>query len=750
MPRRIVISILTTTLIGLFAGCGSGEKSDSDRGVGGGIPAGQFADPDLEACVRSALNVPEADLSAAHLAEIIHLECQDMGIAEIAGIEHCTNMESLSLWENEIVDISPLSDLTALTSLQLGNNLITDISPLSGLTGLTSLGLSVNKIVDLSPLAPLSFLLWLNLDANLIVDGSPLAGLTGLEWLTVEHNMIADLSPLEGLAAGGCNVYVEYQSYPSADLEETLRTSQTHEQGRIRAKSFVVEAREKGRLVPVVGAENEIELQYELGRERHRIIPEFPGKLVLRDNLIVLEGRSAGPVTVGEMTSTGHSICSDNYAETCNLNIGMKTGSRVPLKDDLRGRSAPVFSAALTIRSPSSSALSSTSAHNFDMAFGTANEEMLPFVLASPNQYDAGSCLFMATTGAAEILMNQRTSLNDIQYLGDTDLSERYLMNASDYVPSFVTHWFLSDLIYAYNYLGGSMLDRNYPMAADTDGTNIGVAYSWTNDLPGDWEDRLVETPGFDRTTIFIDPAKDANSKWNVALMDGTTVEQIKYELRTKNAPVIIVYNHYLYWHSDIIVGYDDSVETDGCPMVTSSLSYFAQEGFHEYVTKIEGHMQALGGCTDRGIFYVRDSIYEGEDEEPTYSYGGPDFFTAKYSKRIIERSYNWVKFLSNHAYTVHRAESDLDNDMDGHTIWQDCNDYDENINPGAIEIQCNGIDEDCSGSDHCPSACAGVAEASHRVANEEYAGSDLANHLGYFILSIGAVIGLTVWRRKR
>ena len=748
MPRRTIIAILATTLIGLLAGCGSDEKSDSDGGVNGGISAGRFADPDLEACVRSALNVPEGDLSAGHLAEIVHLECQDMGIADIAGIERCTNMESLSLWENEIVDISPLSNLTALTSLQLGNNLITDLSPLSDLTGLTTLGLSFNRIVDVSPLAPLSFLLWLNLDANRIVDGSPLAGLTGLEWLTVERNRISDFSPLEGLAAGDCIVYMDYQGCPSADMERSLSTKKIHEEGRIRAKSVVVDEREEGRLVPVLGADNEIELQYDLGQERHRIIPEFSGKLVLHNNLIVLEGRSTGPVTVGEMTSTGHSICSGDYAATCSLNIGMKTGSRVPLKDDLPGRSAPAFTAALSLRNPSRSALLAASSYDIDTAFETANEEMLPFVLASPNQYDAGSCLFMATTGAAEILMNQRTSLDDIRYLGETDLSERYLMNANDYVPSFAEPWFLSDLIYAYNYLGGSMLDRNYPMAADTDGTYIRVGYSWTNDLPGDWEDQLVETPGFERTIIFIDPAKDANSKWNLALMDGTTVEQIKYELRTKNAPVIIVYNHYLYWHSDIIVGYDDSVETEGCPMVTSSLSHFAQEGFHEYVTKIEDHMDELGGCTDRGVFYVRDSIYEGEDGEPTYSYGGPYPFTEKYSKRIIERTYNWVKFLANHAYTIHRAETDPDNDMDGYTLWEDCNDCDENIHPGVSEVPGNGIDDNCNNQVDEWTIPTSAIVSVHGP--DSLTSSNVMNGLALLLIPVGAVVLLRMFRVSR
>jgi hypothetical protein len=741
----MLASICAIILIGLLAGCGSDDTTGLDGAPDGGNPAAQFADPALETCVRSAVNVPEGDLSAGLLAEIIHLECQDMGISEIDGIEHCTNLESLSLWENEIIDISPLSGLTVLSSLQLGNNRVNDISALAGLTRLSSLGLSLNRISDVSPLAGLSSLRWLNLDVNRIVDGSPLTGLTGLEWLTVERNRISDLAPLGTLAAGGCDVYMEYQSDPSAGVAARFSADVMHEEGRIRGKSTVLEKREKGRLVPVVDADEEIELHYDFGNRRHRIIPEFSGSLVLRDPLIVLEGRSAGPVTVGEMTSTGPSVCSGNYAEACNLNIGMKTGSRVPSGKDLPGESAPVFTASLTIQRPSRSVVSSTASYQSDTAYSSQNEEMLPFVLASPNQYDAGSCIFMATSGAAEILMNQQISLNAIQYLGDTDLSERYLMNASEYVPFYANRWFLSDLIYAYNYLGGSMLDRDYPMAADSEGA---VAYSWTNDLPGGWESQLVETPGFERTTIFIDPAKDADSKWNVGLMDDTTVEQIKHELRTKNAPVIIVYNHYLYWHSDIIVGYDDSIETDGCPMVASTLSYFAGEGRQELAAKIEDHMDRLGGCTDTGVFYVRDSIYEGEDEEPTYQYGGSDLYTAKYSKRIIERSYNWVKFLANHAYSIHRAEPALDDDRDGYTTWKDCNDANGDIHPGASEVPGNGVDDNCDGMVDEWAIPASAIVSAH--GSSPVAGSKVVNGLGLFLLPAGAVILLRITRRSK
>ena len=137
--------------------------------------------------------------------------------------------------------------------------------------------------------------------------------------------------------------------------------------------------------------------------------------------------------------------------------------------------------------------------------------------------------------------------------------------------------------------------------------------------------------------------------------MNDDVVERIKWELRSKNAPVIVVYNHYLYWHADIVVGYDDSVATTGCPMVDSSLKYYTSKNATSYVEKINKHKKAQGGCGNAGIFYVRDSIYDGGAEEKTYTYSTSPAYSDKYSKRIIKRSYNWVKYLANHAYTVHR-----------------------------------------------------------------------------------------------
>ena len=47
-----------------------------------------------------------------------------------------------------------------------------------------------------------------------------------------------------------------------------------------------------------------------------------------------------------------------------------------------------------------------------------------------------------------------------------------------------------------------------------------------------------------------------------------------------------------------------------------------------------------------------------------------------------------------------------IDNDDDGYIVGMDCNDNDAAINPGEVDIACDGIDQDCSGSDKIDVGC--------------------------------------------
>jgi len=139
-----------------------------------------FADPNLEAAVREAIAIPEGPIYPSDLEDLTVLPASEKDIADLTGLEYCTNLIQLGLGRNQIDDISPLANLTSLTWLSLHHNQIDDISPLANLTNLTVLSSGWNQIEDISALANLTSLTELYLRSNQISDIRPLVQNEGL------------------------------------------------------------------------------------------------------------------------------------------------------------------------------------------------------------------------------------------------------------------------------------------------------------------------------------------------------------------------------------------------------------------------------------------------------------------------------------------------------------------------------------------------------------------------------------------
>ena len=120
-------------------------------------------------------------------------------ITNLTGLEHATQLRTLSLAYENISDITPLAQLTELTGLGLSGNRISDITPLAQLTELTWLELNRNRISDITALAQLTELTWLGLRGNRISDITALAQLTELTWLGLRGNRISDITALAQL-----------------------------------------------------------------------------------------------------------------------------------------------------------------------------------------------------------------------------------------------------------------------------------------------------------------------------------------------------------------------------------------------------------------------------------------------------------------------------------------------------------------------------------------------------------------------
>ena len=109
-------------------------------------------DPGLEAAIREAIDKLYGPIYVKDLEGLTTLDAPERGIANLTGVEYCTDLESLYLSSNKITDLSPLSYLVNLKKLYLSSNKITDLSPLSHLINLKGLDLWSNKITDIAPL----------------------------------------------------------------------------------------------------------------------------------------------------------------------------------------------------------------------------------------------------------------------------------------------------------------------------------------------------------------------------------------------------------------------------------------------------------------------------------------------------------------------------------------------------------------------------------------------------------------------
>ena len=190
---------------GVLATCTSRDRSGSielwDLSVLSARSNEIVPDARLRTVLRISLGKPAgAPIGLEELAMLKSVVGKDASIFSLAGLEFATNLEYLSLGENNIVDLSPIAGLTNLHTLFLQRNGISDIAPLARLTNLTGLYLYDNHTIsDISPLKGLTNLTTLFLTNNTISDISPLSALVNLHGLYLPGNRLSDISVLSGL-----------------------------------------------------------------------------------------------------------------------------------------------------------------------------------------------------------------------------------------------------------------------------------------------------------------------------------------------------------------------------------------------------------------------------------------------------------------------------------------------------------------------------------------------------------------------
>ncbi|MBF0297472.1 MAG: hypothetical protein HQK51_02055 [Oligoflexia bacterium] len=401
---------------------------------------------------------------------------------------------------------------------------------------------------------------------------------------------------------------------------------------------------------------SEVNFVYKFPDHGKKIIQEIPCSLKLRGKQIQCISKNIPQKIIGHINNRYATICDENYKDVCELYFSelfpSKRTSAFP------NNATPIKTITLSLSgifnlnkehiqgSPGSSNLLPTSHTN-----------LFPFILSSPLQEEAGSCLYMASTGAAEIILNKKLNQANSKMDGDTDLSERFLMNISTETPDFAVNTFEK-----FNVVEGGMLNRDYRFTKgyysrdengnilrDVHSSLYGTSYNWIEEVPSDYKLKLVKIPYLKRKDIFV----NGYGPWDIGVMNDDVVKNIKHYLAKYNSPILFIYNHYNYWHAVLIVGYDDSVYVGNCPFVYSSRKYFLEQNERSLVEKIDSALKRKD-CKEYGVFYIRDSLLHASNDTYVYDRNAGSRGIGHYAEKIIKQSYDWARVLGNTAYMIY------------------------------------------------------------------------------------------------
>ena len=173
--------------------------------------------------------------------------------------------------------------------------------------------------------------------------------------------------------------------------------------------------------------------------------------------------------------------------------------------------------------------------------------ELLDYVQEAPDQGDTNTCLFVASTGAMELIANKINGIKNPRPYGPFDLSESFVINA----PVTVAKAFFETPVLKFNN-GFGIHIQDWPFEA-WDKTNANRTV-W-NQHPNYSKLPRVNLPQIETIRLF-----HFGNRWSTYVLNDNHVETIKEALWKYKSPVIINYNDENYWHVVLIVGYDDSL----------------------------------------------------------------------------------------------------------------------------------------------------------------------------------------------
>lgn len=173
--------------------------------------------------------------------------------------------------------------------------------------------------------------------------------------------------------------------------------------------------------------------------------------------------------------------------------------------------------------------------------------ELIDYVQEAPDQGDTNTCLFVASTGAMELIANKEAGIKNPKPYGKYDLAESFVINA----PVMTQKSFFETPVLKFN-RGYGVHVKDWPFES---WKGYAVNNSVWNSHPQLSTLPKVELPEVETIKLF-----QYGDRWSTNVLKDSHVEMIKEALWKHKSPVIINYNDEYYWHVILIVGYDDNL----------------------------------------------------------------------------------------------------------------------------------------------------------------------------------------------
>ncbi len=150
-------------------------------------------EPALQQAIARSLGVSERSLTKSLVGEkLIRLQANDLGIRDLTGLEHASNLQALILRDNLIDDLTPIKNLPKIQNLDLSGNRLSNLSTLAQLPvhSLRQLNLSRNRLLGLTGIGGFHALAQLDVSNNALIDLEGVGNLKGLINLYAQGNQL--------------------------------------------------------------------------------------------------------------------------------------------------------------------------------------------------------------------------------------------------------------------------------------------------------------------------------------------------------------------------------------------------------------------------------------------------------------------------------------------------------------------------------------------------------------------------------